>query len=134
MNLTMTVRGTLEDDPALQEIVSILYRKTAPTTGTEIIAGDVAEEPRGYAPAPNGRGTAILAERTDEPEPEPKAKAPEPKAAAVGFAAVAAAARKALDGGGREQVAAIFEAHGAAALKDIPEAEYPAVLEEIEAL
>lgn len=135
MNLTMTVRGTLEDDPALQEIVTILYRKAAPTTGAEIIAGEAA------APEASAGGPEAEPERTDVPEPPakaesaaPKAKAPEPKAAAVSFATVTAAARKALNDGRREQVAAIFEAHGAATLKDIPEAEYAAVLQEIEAL
>ena len=81
-----------------------------------------------------------------EPEREPEPKpAPEPKAAparaqapsaGVDFGTVAAAARKVVNDGkaAQKDVLAVFEAHGSKYLRSIDEAEYPAVLAEIEAL
>lgn len=52
------------------------------------------------------------------------------------FGTVAAAARKVVNDGkaAQKDVLAVFEAHGSKYLRSIDEAEYPAVLAELEAL
>ncbi|WP_418252092.1 hypothetical protein [Gordonibacter urolithinfaciens] len=79
--------------------------------------------------------------REPEPKPEP---AQEPKAApaktqvpsaGVDFGTVAAARKVVNDGKAAQKDAlALFEAHGSKYLRSIDEAEYPAVLAELEAL
>ena len=100
------------------------------------------EKARAYkAPEPEA---APKKEPKREPEPKPE-PAPEPKAAparaqapsaGVDFGTVAAAARKVVNDGkaAQKDVLAVFEAHGSKYLRSIDEAEYPAVLAEIEAL
>lgn len=144
MNIALTVRGALEEDAALQEIVSILYRKASEARG-EIEAGAPRAgggegAPNAFASTPKPGEAAVSADLGEEPaEPEPK---PEPKpepakaptAPGADFATVAAAARKAMNEGKRDGFAALLKARGAATLAEVPEADLPALLAEIEAL
>ncbi|MEG0303676.1 hypothetical protein [Gordonibacter sp.] len=154
MNWTLTVRGALEDDPALQEIVSILYRKTAtPETVAEVSVEEPAVDngnTPAYTPVPKPSAPALCIDSADEsPVPKPAvvdteleaaveeavADAPEPQAAAVDFTTVSAAARKAINAKiPHEVLTHIFKTHGDPLLRNVPEAEYAAVLAEIEAL
>ena len=137
MNITLTVRGALEEDAALQEIVSILYRKASEARG-EIEAGKAeADEAKGnaYVPTPKRVVPALSADAAEEPQPEPaKAAAPvEPEKPALEFEDVRKAAAEAMNRGKRAEVKAILQAHGER-LADIDPAEWPEILAAIEAL
>ena len=130
MNITLTVRGALEEDAALQEIVSILYRKASeargeieavptPKPGVPALGADAAEEPR-------VAGTPAV----EDPEP---AKAAEPEKPALEFETVRKAAAEAMNRGKRAEVKAILQAHGER-LADIDPAKWPEILAAIEAL
>lgn len=153
MNWTLTVRGALEDDPALQEIVSILYRKTAtPEMAAEVVAEAPKADPEPlYAPTLKAGVPALVVETA--PEPVKKAPASKPAvenpefakavddmvaeaqapAAKIAVADIQRAATKAMNAGKRDGVMAALKAHGGA-LKDVSEADHPALLAEIEAL
>ncbi|MEG0991506.1 MAG: hypothetical protein RSN88_11670 [Gordonibacter sp.] len=154
MNITLTVRGNLEDDVTLQEILAILYHKNAPGSQAEetlVIAQAVTSTQKESDPKPDVE--VVAGEQTpgfdeapthkpavDSPEFEGAvaqmvAEAPEPQVAAVDFTTVSAAARKAVNAKvPHEELTRIFEAHGDPFLRNVPEAEYAAVLAEIEAL
>lgn len=158
MNITLTVRGALEDDPALQEIVSILYRKAAEGRG-EIKAGaPEADSGEGntYGPKPRPGVPALSAEDgrdvpvpdgTDldavespgnyvapKPESEPAKPEPaEPGKPVVARETVRKAASDAINRHKRAEVVAILEAHGGR-LADVPPENLADVLAEIEAL
>lgn len=147
MNVTLTVHGTLEDDPALQEMLSILCRKDVPKKAAEIHEPTVTvgAEPFGELLVAPGAGPGKperLAGRkpaVDEPQFEAAVveMAAEPKQeprAAVDFATVAKAASEAINSGKREGFANLLKGHGAQTLAEIPKEDYPAVLAEIGAL
>lgn len=136
MQVTLTVRGILEEDPAMQEIVSVLYRKSSGSAGS-VVAGEAdPEAPAGPAPAyVEARG----AEPTPEDESEPQATAdpapkPKPQPKAVSVEDVRKAAIEAMNKGKRDGVTAVLNKYGGGSLKDVPEADLPATLAEIEAL
>lgn len=139
MNITLTVRGALEEDAALQEIVSILYRKASEARG-EIEAGKPeAGDGKGnmYVPTPKPGVPALSADAAEEPqpapaEPEPE-KAAEPEKPALEFEDVRKAAAEAMNRGKRAEVKAILQAHGER-LADIDPAKWPEILAAIEAL
>ena len=142
MNITLTVRGALEEDAALQEIVSILYRKASEACG-EIEAGKPEfEDDKGnaFVPTPKPGVPALGADAAEEPQPEPaapaepeSAKAAATEAPAVEFETVRKAAASAMNRGKRAEVKAILQAHGER-LADIDPAKWPEILAAIEAL
>lgn len=150
MNLTLTVRGTLEDDPALQEIVSILYRKTAPEAAPAEVVADAAEPKAAPLhtpdPEPQAAPAEVVADAAKPAVENPEfakavddmvagAQAPAPKAAAeVAFKDLAKAASDAMNRGQRDGFSALLNAHGAKTLAKVDAVEWPALLEEIEAL
>ncbi|MEG1245225.1 hypothetical protein [Gordonibacter sp.] len=129
MQITLTVRGTLEEDVTLQEIVSLLYRKNAPAP--EEVAPELVIE---TVPAAAIEEVPVAKPVAPEVVVAEDAPAPATAAPAVSFADVSAAAREALNAHKRAGVEAVFKAHGSALLRDIDEAEYPAVLAEIKVL
>lgn len=156
MNITLTVRGALEEDVALQEIVSILYRKTAASeTAAEVSVGEPAADNSNtpmYVPVPRSGTVALASDASDESPakeaPARKAAVDNPEfakavddmaaealapAAKIAAADIQRAATKAMNANKRDGVMAALKAHGGA-LKDVPEADYPALLAEIEAL
>lgn len=142
MNITLTVRGALEEDAALQEIVSILYRKASEARG-EIEAGE--PEARGgkgnmFVPTPEPGVPALSADAAEEPQPAPAApaepepaKAAEPEKPALEFETVRKAAAEAMNRGKRAEVKEILLQHGER-LADIDPAKWPEILAAIEAL
>lgn len=127
MNIALTVRGALEEDAALQEIVSILYRKASEARG-EIEAGaPEAGDGKADASVPALSGGAAEGR---EPQPEPPA---EPAKPGLEFETVRKAAAEAMNRGKRAEVKAILQAHGER-LSDIDPAKWPEILEAIEAL
>lgn len=145
MNITLTVRGALEEDAALQEIVSILYRKASEARG-EVEAGAPRAgggegAPNAFAPTPKPGEAAVSADlaedRADEaPVPkkptQPEPPAPEPPA--VEFETVRKAASEAINRGKRAELAALLKSRGVSKLAQLDEVEYPALLPKIEAL
>lgn len=139
MNITMTLEGD-STERLVQTVCAVIggaHTGAAAPAQPSVPAPDKA---RAYkAPEPEA---APKKEPEREPEPKP---APEPKAAparaqapsaGVDFGTVAAAVRKVVNDGkaAQKDVLAVFEAHGSKYLRSIDEAEYPAVLAEIEAL
>ena len=136
MNITMTLEGD-STERLVQTVCAVIggaHTGAAAPAPPAVPAPDKAPEPEA---APKKEP-----EREPEPKPEP---APEPKAAparaqapsaGVDFGTVAAAARKVVNDGkaAQKDVLAVFEAHGSKYLRSIDEAEYPAVLAELEAL
>lgn len=156
MHVTLTIRGALEKDAAMQDIVTILYRKAEESRGI-LEAGEhepeVPETHKGPSPAyieagpdpeppvepaePKQRKAAVANPGFEAAvsDMEQSAPAPKPaKAPAVDFATVAAAARKAMNDGKRDGFAALLKACGAASLAEVAEDELPALLAAIEAL
>ena len=146
MNITLTVRGALEEDAALQEIVSILYRKASEARG-EIEAG-APEAGDGktnvFVPTPKRGVPALSGDLAEEPAPQPAPEpapetqpAPEPPAEPakpeLEFETVRKAAAEAMNRGKRAEVKNILQAHGER-LSDIDPAIWPEILEAIEAL
>lgn len=130
MNITMTLEGD-STERLVQTVCAVI--------GGAHTGAAAPAQPSVPAPEPEA---APKKEPEREPEPKP---APEPKAAparaqapsaGVDFGTVAAAARKVVNDGkaAQKDVLAVFEAHGSKYLRSIDEAEYPAVLAEIEAL
>ena len=139
MNITMTLEGD-STERLVQTVCAVSGGAQAGAAAPAQPAVPAPEKARAYkAPEPEA---APKKEPEREPEPKP---APEPKAAparaqapsaGVDFGTVAAAARKVVNDGkaAQKDVLAVFEAHGSKYLRSIDEAEYPAVLAEIEAL
>lgn len=133
MNITMTLEGD-STERLVQTVCAVIGGAQAGAAAPEKARAYKAPEPEA-APKKEPK-------REPEPKPEP---APEPKAAparaqapsaGVDFGTVAAAARKVVNDGkaAQKDVLAVFEAHGSKYLRSIDEAEYPAVLAELEAL
>ena len=141
MNITMTLEGD-STERLVQTVCAVIGGAQAGAAAPAQPAVPAPEKARAYkAPEPEA---APKKEPKREPEPKPE-PAPEPKAAparaqapsaGVDFGTVAAAARKVVNDGkaAQKDVLAVFEAHGSKYRRSIDEAEYPAVLAEIEAL
>ena len=139
MNITMTLEGD-STERLVQTVCAVIGGAQAGAAAPAQPSVPAPDKARAYkAPEPEA---APKKEPKREPEPKP---APEPKAAparaqapsaGVDFGTVAAAARKVVNDGkaAQKDVLAVFEAHGSKYLRSIDEAEYPAVLAEIEAL
>lgn len=136
MNITLTVRGALEEDAALQEIVSILYRKASEARG-EIEAGAPEAgdgKTNAFVPTPKRDVPALSGDLVEEPTPQPAPAEPaEPAKPEVEFETVRKAAAEAMNRGKRAEVKEILQVHGER-LSDIDPAKWPAILEAIEAL
>lgn len=143
MNITLTVQGTLTEDPALREIISVLSRRAAAkpakqvqeptaTVGAEpfgelfVAREKESEKPAGKPAVENPEFEAAVAEMTAEPKQEPRAE--------VSFATVAKAASEAINSGKREGFASLLKSHGVQTLAEIPQEEYQTMLDEIGAL
>ena len=141
MNITMTLEGD-STERLVQTVCAVIGGAQSGAAAPTQPAVPAPDKARAYkAPEPE---TAPKKEPKREPEPKPE-PAPEPKAApakaqapsvGVDFGTVAAAARKVVNDGkaAQKDVLAVFEAHGSKYLRSIDEAEYPAVLAELEAL
>ena len=133
MNITMTLEGD-STERLVQTVCAVIggaHTGAAAPAQPSVPAPDKA---RAYkAPEPEA-----APKKEPEREPEPKAAPARAQApsAGVDFGTVAAAARKVVNDGkaAQKDVLAVFEAHGSKYLRSIDEAEYPAVLAEIEAL
>ena len=141
MNITMTLEGD-STERLVQTVCAVIGGAQGGAAEPAQPTVPTPDKARAYkAPEPEA---APKKEPKREPEPKPE-PAPEPKAAparaqapsaGVDFGTVAAAARKVVNDGkaAQKDVLAVFEAHGSKYLRSIDEAEYPAVLAEIEAL
>ena len=147
MNITMTLEGD-STERLVQTVCAVIGGAQAGAAAPAQPAVPAPEKARAYkAPEPEA-APKKEPKREPEPKPEPAPEptaAPEPKAAparaqapsaGVDFGTVAAAARKVVNDGkaAQKDVLAVFEAHGSKYLRSIDEAEYPAVLAELEAL
>ena len=133
MNITMTLEGD-STERLVQTVCAVIggaHTGAAAPAQPSVPAPDKA---RAYkAPEPEA---APKKEPEREPEPKPAPARAQAPSAGVDFGTVAAAARKVVNDGkaAQKDVLAVFEAHGSKYLRSIDEAEYPAVLAEIEAL
>lgn len=135
MNITLTVRGALEEDAALQEIVSILYRKASEARG-EIEAGRPEADDgktNAYVPAPKPETAAVAIDEGQAEEAPVPAAPTEPEKPALEFEDVRKAAASAMNRGKRAEVKEILLQHGER-LADVDPAKWPEILEAIEAL
>lgn len=135
MNITLTVRGALEEDAALQEIVSILYRKASEARG-EIEAGKPEADDgktNVYVPVPKHETAAVAIDEGRAEEAPAPAAPTEPERPALEFEDVRKAAASAMNRGKRAEVKEILLQHGER-LADVDPAKWPEILEAIEAL
>lgn len=136
MNINLSISGVLGEDAALLAVLEALAGNRAPRPAEDAKAAE-PKRPKGKPATVNAEfEEAVDAMVAETPAAQEKqAKEPTaPEKEAVTFAVVAKAASAALNAGKRDGLAAILEARGAKALKEVPEGDYPAVLAEIEAL
>ena len=133
MNITMTLEGD-STERLVQTVCAVIGGAQAGAAAPAQPAVPAPEKARAYkAPEPEA---APKKEPKREPEPKPEPARAQAPSAGVDFGTVAAAARKVVNDGkaAQKDVLAVFEAHGSKYLRSIDEAEYPAVLAELEAL
>lgn len=136
MNINLSITDAFVEDAALLAVLEALAGTRAPEHVENAKAAE-PKRPKGKPATANPEFEAAVSTMIAESpiaQEKPAKEAPAPEKKAVTFAVVAKAASAALNAGKRDGFAAILEARGAKALKDVPEGDYPAVLAEIEAL
>ena len=139
MNITMTLEGD-STERLVQTVCAVIGGAHTGAAAPAQPSGLAQDKARAYKAPEHEAAPKKEPEREPEPKPAPEPKAAPARAqapsAGVDFGTVAAAARKVVNDGkaAQKDVLAVFEAHGSKYLRSIDEAEYPAVLAEIEAL